>query len=76
MLGQKTLHWQLSRVIPSGMYNFNFGGICLKKEKEKVRNGIWVIYLHNHCLSDALDKIYERTYVTFALRTFVCLWLP
>ena len=25
--GQKTLHWQLSKVILSGMYNYNFDAI-------------------------------------------------
>ena len=26
-LGQKTLHWQLNKVIPFGMYNCNFEAI-------------------------------------------------
>ena len=39
MLGQKTLHWQLNKVIPTGMYNCNFEAIKqgLKRENEKSR---------------------------------------
>ena len=36
--GQKTLHWQLRKVILSGMYNCNFE--VNKLENEKIRNGI------------------------------------
>ena len=53
--GQKTLHWQLRKVILSGMYNCNFE--VNKLENEKIRNGIWTIHLHNHLLPDTLCKI-------------------
>ena len=35
--GQKTLHWQLSKVILSGMYNYNFEAIneVLNKRMKK-----------------------------------------
>ena len=53
--GQKTLHWQLRKVILSGMYNCNFE--VNKLENEKIRNGIWTIHLYNHLLPDTLYKI-------------------
>ena len=48
--------------------------VFFKKDNEKNRNGIWVIHLYNHHLTDALDKIQERAcYITYTLRTsYVC----
>ena len=41
------------------MCNCNFEAVCsiLNKKMKKIKNGIWTIHLHNHHLSDALDKI-------------------
>ena len=38
IIGQKTLHWPLNTVIPSGMYDCNFEAInwALKKRTKKV----------------------------------------
>ena len=41
ILGQKKLHWQLNKVILSGMYNCNFKAINYGLNKnEKSKNGI------------------------------------
>ena len=68
----KTVHLQLSEVIFSDMYNCNFE--IINQENEKIRNGIWIIHLHNHLLSDTLFKIQERvSCAKFTLRTpYIC----
>ena len=56
--GQKTLYWQLNKVIPSGMSNHNFEAINSALNK-RIKNQKWNMghYIHNYNPSDALDKV-------------------
>ena len=73
IIGQKTLHWQLNTVIPSGMYDCNFEAIkwALKKRTKKVEMEYEpLIYITIFCLMLWIRFRKRACYVTFALRLF------
>ena len=76
--GQKTLHWQLSKVILSSMHDCNFEAInqALNKRTKKLEME-YGPFICTIIFSHTLYKIWERvSYVTFTLKiSYVCLWL-
>ena len=72
----KTLHWKLNKVIPFGMYKYNFEAINLALNRRIIKPEMECDHLHNHDQSDALDLGKRLLGYVYFKNFYVWSWLP